>query len=56
MNPINGDFPGLGFMVLGSDFTNSSAGVLAAADVSASGLRGGRKPGNRQGRAADSRR
>ncbi|AGA57695.1 MAG: hypothetical protein C6W55_11820 [Thermobacillus sp.] len=46
MNPINGDFPGLGFMVLGSDFTNSSAGILAAADVSASGLSTG-GPDNR---------
>jgi hypothetical protein len=38
MNPVNGDFPGLGFLVYGTDFPGSSAGILAAADVSASGL------------------
>ena len=46
MNPISADFPGLGYLVYGTDFTNSSAGILAAADVSASGLSSG-GPDNR---------
>jgi hypothetical protein len=46
MNPITADFPGLGFLVHGTDFTNGSAGILAAADVSASGLSSG-GPDNR---------
>jgi len=45
-NPLSGDFPGLGFLVYGTNFTNSSAGILAAADVSASGLSSG-GPDNR---------
>ena len=46
MNPVSGDFPGLGFLVHGTDFTNGSAGILAAADVSASGFSSG-GPDNR---------
>lgn len=37
-NPINGDFGGLGYLTLGGDFENRDAAVLAAADVSASGM------------------
>jgi len=39
-NPINGDFPGLGYLTLGGDFTDRNAAVLAAADPSASGMSG----------------
>jgi len=46
MNPLSSDFPGLGYLVYGTDFTNSSASILAAADVSASGLSSG-GPDNR---------
>lgn len=46
LNPIHPDFPGLGFLVYGADFTNRSTGILAAADVSASGLSSG-GPDNR---------
>ncbi|OUM95215.1 MAG: hypothetical protein A9Z00_14705 [Thermobacillus sp. ZCTH02-B1] len=45
-NPLSGDFPGLGYLVHGTDFTNAGAGILAAADVSASGLSSG-GPDNR---------
>lgn len=40
-NPITGDIPGLGHMTLDADFTSKSAGILAAADVSASGMSDG---------------
>lgn len=38
MNPITGDFPGLGYLTQDADFTNKSAAILAAADVTASGM------------------
>ncbi|MDF2725039.1 MAG: hypothetical protein K0Q59_4714 [Paenibacillus sp.] len=38
INPIQSDFSGLGYLTLGGDFTNRDAAVLAAADVSASGM------------------
>lgn len=37
-NPINADFPGLGYLTLGGDFSDRDAGILAAADASASGM------------------
>lgn len=37
-NPINGDFNGLGYLTLGGDFLDRNAAILAAADVSASGM------------------
>jgi hypothetical protein len=45
MNPLTGDFPGLGNLTLGGDFTDRNAGILAATSVSASGLSAG-GPGN----------
>lgn len=41
MNPLTSDFPGLGYLTLGGDFTNPSAGILAATSVSASGMSSG---------------
>lgn len=38
MNPLTGDFPSLGYLTLDADFSNKSAGILSAADVSASGM------------------
>ncbi|MBB6633105.1 hypothetical protein [Cohnella thailandensis] len=38
---ITGDFPGLGHLTLGGDFDGPDAGVLAAANVSASGMSSG---------------
>ncbi|PYI51840.1 hypothetical protein [Paenibacillus flagellatus] len=40
-NPVNADFPSLGYLTLGGDFTDRNAGILAAADVSASGMSAG---------------
>ncbi|WP_317979557.1 hypothetical protein [Paenibacillus glycanilyticus] len=37
-NPITGDFPGLGYLTLGGDFSDRDAAILAAANVSASGM------------------
>lgn len=45
-NPITGDFPGLGYLTLGGDFSDRNAGILAAASVSASGMSSG-GPDNR---------
>jgi hypothetical protein len=44
-NPITGDFPNLGHLTLDADFDNQSAGILAAADVSASGFSDGGQGG-----------
>lgn len=41
INPINGDFPGLGYLTLDADFSNQSAAILAGADASASGMSDG---------------
>lgn len=46
MNPITGDFDGLGSLTLSGDFDNRSAGILAATSVSASGYSSG-GPSNR---------
>lgn len=43
MNPLSGDFPGLGSLTLGGDFSDRNAGILAAASVSASGMSAGRQ-------------
>lgn len=40
-NPIQSDFSGLGYLTLGGDFSDRNAGILAAADVSASGMSAG---------------
>ncbi|TCS80788.1 hypothetical protein [Tepidibacillus fermentans] len=40
-NPITGRFDSLADLTLGSDFSNKSAEILAAADVNASGLSDG---------------
>jgi hypothetical protein len=41
MNPIAGDFPSLGSLTQGADFDSPTAGILAAADVTASGMSDG---------------
>lgn len=41
MNPLTGNIPGLGHMTLDADFGSKSASILAAADVSASGMSDG---------------
>lgn len=41
MNPLTGDMPGLGHMALDADFSSKSPSILAAADVSASGMSDG---------------
>ena len=41
MNPITGDVPSLGYLTLDADFTNKSAAILSATDVSASGMSDG---------------
>ena len=41
MNPITGDFAGLGSLTLGGDFSSRDASILAAADPSASGMSDG---------------
>jgi len=38
MNPITGDFDGLGELALSGDFSTPSAGILAAASPDASGM------------------
>lgn len=38
MNPITGDFPGLGSLTLKGDFANKSAAILSAVDPDASGM------------------
>lgn len=45
INPLTGDFPGLGYLSLGADFNGPSARVLGAADVSASGMSDGGQGG-----------
>ncbi|MFC5650638.1 hypothetical protein ACFPYJ_16195 [Paenibacillus solisilvae] len=40
-NPVTGDFPGLGYLTLGGDFSDEDAAILAAASVSASGMSSG---------------
>lgn len=40
-NPITSDFPGLGYLTLGGDFSDLDAGILAATSVSASGMSSG---------------
>ncbi len=45
-NPITSDFPGLGYLTLGGDFSDRDAGILAASSVSASGFSSG-GPDNR---------
>lgn len=45
-NPITGDFPGLGYLTLGGDFSDNNAGILSATSVSASGMSSG-GPDNR---------
>jgi hypothetical protein len=41
MNPITGDFPGLGSLTLNTRFNSREAAIMAAADPSASGLSDG---------------
>jgi hypothetical protein len=38
MNPVTGGFASLGNLTLDADFSNKSAAILSAADVSASGM------------------
>lgn len=45
MNPITGDFASLGNLTLDADYTNKSAAILTAADVSASGMSDGGQGG-----------
>jgi len=40
-NPITSDFPGLGYLTLGGEFSERDAAILAAASVSASGMSSG---------------
>lgn len=44
-NPINADFPGLGSLTQDTVFEDRSAGILAAADVDASGMSDGGQGG-----------
>lgn len=41
INPLTGDFPGLGYLTQDADFADKSAAILAAADVTASGMSDG---------------
>lgn len=41
MNPITGNVPSLGSLTLDADFSTKSASILAAADVTASGMSDG---------------
>lgn len=41
MNPITGDFQGLGQLTQDANFTSKNAAILAAADVTASGMSDG---------------
>lgn len=45
MNPITGDFDGLGGLTLGGDFSGNNAAILAAADPGASGMSDGGEGG-----------
>ncbi|CAM3438093.1 hypothetical protein [Marinicrinis lubricantis] len=45
MNPITGDFAGLGNLTLDADYSNKSAAILSAADPSASGMSDGGQGG-----------
>lgn len=45
MNPLTGNFTGLGGLVMDADETSDSAGVLMAADPSASGMSDGGQGG-----------
>lgn len=49
-NPVTGDFPGLGYLTLGGDFSDRNAGILAASSVSASGLSSGGQENRVSGR------
>jgi hypothetical protein len=40
-NPLTSDFPGLGYLTLGGDFTDRNASIMAASSVSASGFSSG---------------
>lgn len=44
-NPITSDFPSLGSLTLGADYSDNSAGILTATDVSASGMSDGGQGG-----------
>lgn len=44
VNPITGDIPGLPHMTLDADFSSNTTSILAATDVSASGLSDGDGP------------
>jgi hypothetical protein len=41
MNPLNSDFPSLGYLTLGGDFSDRNAAILAATSISASGMSSG---------------
>jgi len=41
MNPITGDFPGIGYLTQDANFADKSAAILAAVDVTASGMSDG---------------
>lgn len=45
MNPITGNFDGLGELTLDADFDDSSSSIMAAADVTASGMSDGGQGG-----------
>ncbi|WP_166238383.1 hypothetical protein [Paenibacillus turpanensis] len=45
MNPITSNFGSLGSITMDADYTNKSAGILSAADVSASGMSDGGQGG-----------
>ncbi|MFD1956907.1 hypothetical protein ACFSL6_22700 [Paenibacillus thailandensis] len=49
-NPVTSDFPGLGYLTLGGDFSDRDAGILAATSVSASGMSSGGKDNEVSGR------
>lgn len=40
-NPVTSDFPGLGYLTLGGDFSGPNPSILAATSVSASGYSSG---------------
>ncbi|RKD22896.1 hypothetical protein BEP19_11715 [Ammoniphilus oxalaticus] len=41
MNPLTGNIPSLGYLTLDAEFNSKSAAILAATDVSASGMSDG---------------
>lgn len=45
LNPLSNDFEGLGKLTLDADFRSRSAGIMAAADPSASGMSDGGQGG-----------